>query len=67
MEIITDRTYEDVQRVIEFEKRGWANLSDEEKAEWLAGMKGALNHTDLNRMIDNSLDIYAKYLEVSGA
>ena len=62
MEFITDRNYADVERVEEFKKRGWKNLDDEEKQEWLSEMKGALNYKDLNRIQDNALEIYSEYL-----
>lgn len=57
MEFITDRTYADVQKVIEYQKRGWKNLYREEQNEWYAGMKGALNDYDLNRMAKNLIEI----------
>lgn len=57
MEFIMDRTYEDVQEIIDMAKRGWLDFSEEEKEKWLAGMKGALNYTDLNRMASNINEI----------
>lgn len=65
MEFIADRTYGDVQKVIEYEKRGWKNLSEEEQQEWLAGMKGAINDYDLNRMANNLIDIQKELLKRS--
>lgn len=62
-DFITGREYGDVQRVIEFEKCGWANLEDDEKEEWYAGMKGALNYSDLNRIQDGALRILEQYLK----
>lgn len=50
MDFITDRTAADVARAQQFRSRGWNNLTDAEKAEWLAGLKGAYNNTDLNRV-----------------
>lgn len=63
MEFITDRTYADVQKVIEYEKRGWKNLDEEEKKEWLAGMKGAINDFDLNRMASNIIEIQKELIK----
>lgn len=48
---ITDRTSEDVQRAAELTEKGRLNTwNEEEQAEWLAGMKGALSYTDYNRI-----------------
>lgn len=48
--LITDRTQFDVDRVKNLSKKGWANLTAEERAEWEAGLKGAYNAIDLNRV-----------------
>ncbi len=51
MELITDRTQADVNRVKELAAKGKAGTwSTTERAEWLAGMKGAYNYTDFNRV-----------------
>ena len=50
MNLITDRTLTDVERYIALRDKGFANLADEERAEWLSPMKGAYNYTDLNRV-----------------
>jgi len=50
MNLITDRTEQDVARVLELKNKGWSNMTAEEQAEWTAGMKGAYNATDLNRV-----------------
>ena len=48
--LITNRTQSDVTRWRTLHDRGWAGMTDDEKAEWSAGMKGAYNATDLNRV-----------------
>lgn len=50
MNLITNRTQADVDRVKELAAKGWANMTTSEQAEWLAGMRGAYNYTDLNRV-----------------
>jgi hypothetical protein len=50
MNLVTNRTVQDVDRVLELKSKGWSNLTTEEKTEWTAGMKGAYNSTDLNRV-----------------
>ena len=50
MELITDRTLADVTRAQQFRSKGWNNLTVAEQAEWSAGLKGAYNYTDLNRV-----------------
>lgn len=52
--LIYDRTQEDVDRVFTLKnkilRQGLSSLTAEEKAEYMAGMKGAYNHTDMNRV-----------------
>lgn len=49
--LITDRTQADVEYVKSLTLK-WLNgtITNTEKAEWLAGLKGAYNYTDLNRV-----------------
>lgn len=49
-EFVTDRTLADVERWRELHDKGWEAMTPEEQAEWLGGMKGAYNHTDMNRV-----------------
>lgn len=58
MDLITDRTFADVQRWRLLQAKGYDNMTEAEKAEWDSGMKGAYNVTDLNR-VGNAL----KYLQ----
>lgn len=49
--LVTDRTEADVSRHRELTDKGWAGMTAAEKAEWLAGMKGAYNpNPDMNRV-----------------
>lgn len=48
--LITDRTYEDVQLWQTLKALGWAGMSPTQQAQWSAGLKGAYNATDLNRV-----------------
>lgn len=48
--LITDRTQADVERVKALAAKGFAGMTTDEQAEWLAGMKGAYNASDLNRV-----------------
>lgn len=49
--LITNRTQADVDRVTELtQKFLLGTITTEEKAEYMAGMKGAYNYTDLNRV-----------------
>lgn len=50
LNLITDRTKADVERVRHLAAKGWANMTEEERNEWLDGLKGAYNTTDLNRV-----------------
>ena len=48
--LVTDRTQADVERARELAAKGFAAMTADERAEWLAGMKGAYNASDLNRV-----------------
>ena len=48
--LVTDRTEADVSRFSELRDKGWAEMTAAERAEWVAGMKGAYNASDLNRV-----------------
>ena len=52
--LIFDRTQEDVDRVKTLKTQimtdGFSSLSSAERAEYLAGMRGAYNYTDMNRV-----------------
>ena len=48
--LITDRKKSDVDRWRQLHDKGWEGMSAEEKAEWLGGMKGSYNASDLNRV-----------------
>lgn len=50
LELITDRTQQDVARLQALAQKGFANMTDTERAEWLAPSKGAYNVSDLNRV-----------------
>ena len=48
--LVTDRTQADVERVKALAAKGFSAMTADEQAEWLAGMKGAYNAADLNRV-----------------
>lgn len=50
LNLITDRTQDDVDRVKKLAALGWGGMSSAQQAEWSAGMKGAYSHVDLNRV-----------------
>ena len=61
---VYDRTQEDVNEVVRLEKVGWAGMTEDERAAWKKGMKGALNLSDIKR-IENDCYILAQLLNVS--
>lgn len=63
-QFVYDRTAEDVARVKELRMIGWQNLSDEQKQEWLGGLKGAFNLSDVKRN-ENNCFVLAQLLNVS--
>lgn len=64
VEPVTDRSFEDVLRVLELSPKKYDDFTDEEKTEWNSGLKGALNYTDLNR-IEQNLYLLSLVLEVN--
>jgi hypothetical protein len=60
-DFIFDRNYNDLEYAINLRNRiksvGFDNLTDKEKQEWLNGLKGAYNYTDLNRVETASQEI----------
>lgn len=65
LELITDRTARDVARLQELNAKGYANMSDAERAEWSKASKGAYNYTDLNR-VENAVKYLADELNKAG-
>lgn len=50
IDLITDRTQADANRVYALARKGWANMTLAEQIEWETALKGAYNYTDLNRV-----------------
>lgn len=66
--LIFDRTQADVERVATQKNKillnGWGSLSVEEQNEWLAGMRGAYNYTDLNRVGSAVAFLAARFTDI---
>lgn len=66
--LIYDRTQEDVDRVFELKNKilsgGVSSLTSEELEEYLAGMKGAYNATDLNRVGEASAFLAERFISI---
>lgn len=63
--LITDRTQADVDRYAELQAKGWRGMTDEEKSEWETSLKGAYNHTDMNR-VESVVEYVANRLTEAG-
>lgn len=50
LSLVFDRTEQDVERWRLLHSKGWAAMSDDEKAQWQTALKGAYNYVDLNRV-----------------
>lgn len=48
--LITDRTGKDVYDFMRLREKGWNKMTTAEREQWSAGMKGAYNASDLNRV-----------------
>ncbi len=64
MQTVTDRSQSDVDRVLELLQKGWDNFNVDEKTEWIAGIKGALNRSDMQR-IQNNTKLLSDVLELN--
>lgn len=60
---ITDRSEEDILVYKELFAKGWSNFTDAEKEEWLEGLKGAINHKDINA-IQNNIELINRYMDL---
>jgi len=58
--LIFDRTLQDVERVKTLARKGYANMTTLEKAAWNAGLKGAYNNSDANRVANACTYLYNK-------
>ena len=65
LNLITDRTERDVERWRVLHNKGYAALTEDERAEWDAGMKGAYNYTDMNR-VESAVAFIADRLSTVG-
>lgn len=61
---VYDRTQADVDRVYALRETGWQNMTQPQKEEWLRGMKGCLNTSDLKR-IENAVYVIARLLNIA--
>ena len=63
-EFITDRSKADVERCKKLSAKGWNNMTDKERSEWYAAaMRGAYNHSDLNR-VETAVAELSEFLEL---
>jgi hypothetical protein len=60
---INNRTRADVDKVQMYDELGYENLDIEQQQEWINGMIGALNATDMNR-IENNISYINELLNV---
>lgn len=61
IDLITSRTQADAQRVKTLRDKGWSNMTETERDEFISGMIGAYNHTDLNR-VESAVQFVNDYL-----
>ena len=65
LNLVTNRTERDVERWRLLHSKGWDALTEAEKAEWRAGLKGAYNYEDMNR-VENAVMFIANRLGDAG-
>lgn len=52
LNLVTDRTIADVEKAKALRNKGYKSMSESELREWLSGLKGSYNASDLNRVAD---------------
>lgn len=65
LELITDRTEQDVQRWEYLKSKNWENMTSSERNEWADGLKGSYGVTDLNR-VGEAIEYIANQFRDSG-
>lgn len=72
VEMITDRSASDVLLAKNLIKKGFQNMTEDEKSYFLEGLKGAYNYSDVNRvetaikyLVDTMLQIYHKNIQLA--
>lgn len=65
LKLITDRTSADVAHAKSFQGKKWDDLTAEQKAEYLLGLKGSYNYTDFNR-VENAVKYLSELLNTYG-
>lgn len=63
--LITDRTANDVEIARNYQGKQWSDLTAEQKAEYLLGLKGAYSYIDLNR-VENAVSYLSDLLNSFG-
>ena len=72
VEMITDRSASDVLLAKNLIKKGFQNMTEDEKNSFLSGLKGAYNYSDVNRVetaikyfVDTMLQIYEQNIQLA--
>ena len=72
VEMITDRSASDVLLAKNLIKKGFQNMTEDEKNRFLSGLKGAYNYSDVNRVetaikyfVDTMLQIYEQDIKLA--
>lgn len=65
LNLITDRTEQDVKRWEYLKAKNWENMTAIERSEWSNGLKGSYGVTDLNR-VGEAVEYIAEQFRLSG-
>lgn len=65
LNLITDRTEQDVERWRLLHSKGWSAMTEDEKAEWQTALKGAYNYVDMNR-VESAVEFIKNRLAEAG-
>ena len=66
IEMITVRSLSDVKVAKSLIKKGFANMTESEKQQFMDGLRGAYNYTDFNRVESAVLHLANRFVEVGG-
>lgn len=61
LDLITDRTADDVQYVKSLRAKGWREMTADERTAYLSGLKGNYGYTDINRVTEAEIYIAGEF------
>ena len=61
---VYDRTENDIEYAKKLAQKGYSKMTESERSEWIAGLKGTFNQSDIER-IENNVQLLSDVLELN--